>query len=152
MKKEVGKEWEGYKTKIHRRPAAGESRDNEKQRVATEVSLRPSVVGKYPEGADPVPCNRPECLRKDNTMCETGDLICEREIPGPNPHGETGEDAPSNVEFMHWMCVTPRARVMLRKNPERMIFDEDLTEEEKAAVLSDIAKARNKRAFSDLEG
>ena len=66
--------------------------------------------------------------------------------------GETGEDAPSNVEFMHWMCVTPRARVMLRKNPERMIFDEDLTEEEKAAVLSDIAKARNKRAFSDLEG
>ena len=66
MKKEVGKEWEGYKTKIHRRPAAGESRDNEKQRVATEVSLRPSVVGKYPEGADPVPCNRPECLRKDS--------------------------------------------------------------------------------------
>lgn len=41
---------------------------------------------------------------------------------------------------------------MLRKNPEQMIFYEDLTEKKKTTVLSDITKVRNKQAFSDLKG
>ena len=37
MKDMVIKEFEGYKAPIHRRPAAGESRESKKQDVATEI-------------------------------------------------------------------------------------------------------------------
>lgn len=65
MKRIVGEDFALGKKSIHRRPKAGESRYTEKQRIATEISLRPSMVGVFQPEGDDIPCNRLECLRKD---------------------------------------------------------------------------------------
>ncbi|KAJ3473509.1 hypothetical protein NLI96_g12968 [Meripilus lineatus] len=153
MKKKVGKSFALGKKEIHRRPKAGESRHNAKQDLATLISLRPSVVGRYPalEELKPTPCNRLDCLRKDDTMCKEGDLVLYRELPSCNPEGDTPESHVPSVAYTHWMCVTDRARILLRKEPQRMAYHYSLGQEDIDAVEADIAKARSKRKLAEYE-
>lgn len=103
-------------------------------------------------------------------MCKEGDLVLYRELPSCNPEvnflhsvynaflteffpfqGDTPESHVPSVAYTHWMCVTDRARILLRKEPQRMAYHYSLGQEDIDAVEADIAKARSKRKLAEYE-
>ncbi|KAJ3476391.1 hypothetical protein NLI96_g11186 [Meripilus lineatus] len=132
----------GDKKPIHRRPAAGSSRESEKQRSGQAVAHHPSLFLRLDQNFTKVPCHSGTCNRQK--FCSPHDIVCRRECIGPNPTGKKLADAETHYKYTHWECLTHGALAVLKENPSRYTFDGTLNTQIKRKLQAVISGKRKR--------
>ncbi|KAJ3491533.1 hypothetical protein NLI96_g676 [Meripilus lineatus] len=118
------------KKPIHRRPAAGSSRQSEKQQSGKAVAHHPSLFLRLDENFTKVRCHSGTCNRQK--LCSPHDIVCRRECIAPNP------------TYTHWECLTHGALAVLKDNPSRYTFDGTLNTQSKRKLQAVISGKRKR--------
>ncbi|KAJ3475677.1 hypothetical protein NLI96_g11680 [Meripilus lineatus] len=116
----IKKQVHGIKDPIRRRPPAGASRTNEKQKIGQAVALRASEFRRLAAGFEKVKCHSGKCQRQKE--CASGDIVCCREYVPSNPEALSLELLDTHYKYTHWQCLTPASLNMLKLNPTRYSF------------------------------